>query len=165
MGFTDSAPGTTLPVFYNVIHAVGKQCPNYPDDVKLVQYLLKAFYEGDVAWQKPPGEMIINGNCGTTTLNWIIHFQRDVARANPGKIALDNRVDRIRNKNFKGSITRTVYTLGCLNQGVAAHNPKAFAMVPMVVPLTNPAQVPPPSTDVVGPPTPVVVPTSTTGGV
>ncbi|MGD9564247.1 MAG: hypothetical protein AB7F88_18965 [Pyrinomonadaceae bacterium] len=162
MGFADSAPGTTLPIFYNVVHAVGKQCPNYPDDVKLVQYLLKAFYEGDVSWRKPPGEMLVTGECGTTTMNWIIHFQRDVARAHPGKIALDNRVDRIRNKNFKGSITNTVYALGCLNQGVAAHNAKAFAVLPMVVPLANRTNVPPPSTDIVNP---KVVPSSTSGGV
>lgn len=37
MGLIDTAPGTTLPVFYNVVHAVGKNCPNMRDDVKLGQ--------------------------------------------------------------------------------------------------------------------------------
>lgn len=102
MGFIDTAPGTNLPIFYNVVHAVGKQCPNLRDDVKLVQFLLIALYE-KFPNLKPPGELAVTGTCDSTTINWILSFQRDTKRYNPTTAVYpDGRVDRIRNKNLVG---------------------------------------------------------------
>jgi hypothetical protein len=148
MGFIDTAPGTRLPVFYNVVHAVGKNCPNIRDDVKLVQYLLKILYE-KMSASKPNGEMKVDGFCGPVTMNWILQFQLDVSRDNPGIIAVDNRVDRIRNKNFVGSISKTQYTLGILNHNSKKLNPEGWAATYFLVPLQNPESVPPPSPDVI----------------
>ena len=150
MGFIDTAPVTKTPVFYNVVHAVGKNCPNVRDDVKLVQYLLKILYV-KVPADKPNGEMKVDGLCGPVTMNWILKFQLDVSADNPGIIAVDNRVDRIRNKNFVGSITKTRYTLGILNHNAKKLNPEGWAATYYLVPLENPASVPPPSSDVVEP--------------
>lgn len=45
MGFIDTSTSPDMPVFYNVVHAVGVNCPNPWDDTKLVQHLLKIFYD------------------------------------------------------------------------------------------------------------------------
>jgi len=153
MGFLDTSNDSSLPVFYNVVHAVGKQSPNVCDDVKLVQYLLIAFYDKALAtssiYTKPKGDLKVDGVCGPVTNNWILKFQLDVNKRHPGTVAADNRVDRVRNKNLKGSITGTIYTLAVLNKFVRIINPTAFVMLPQVVPLENSANVPPPSRDVV----------------
>jgi hypothetical protein len=153
MGFIDNSNEESLPVFYNVIHAVGKQCPNIRDDVKLVQYLLIAFYDKALSsssvYTRPKGEMTVDGICGPVTLNWILKFQLDVNTRYPGTVAADNRVDRVRNKDLKGSISGTIYTLALLNKFVQKINPGAFVLLPQLIPLENPANVPPPSWDVV----------------
>ena len=82
MGFIDTAPGTKLPVFYNVVHAVGKNCPNMSDDVKLIQYLLKAVY-AKAPKSKPAGDIQVTGSCDSITMNWILKFQMDAAQAYP----------------------------------------------------------------------------------
>jgi len=153
MGFIDTSVADYLPVFYNVVHAVGKQCPNMRDDVKLVQYLLIAFYDTGAqakGWKRPPGELTITGVCGPTTMNWILDFQINV-RKESYSVALDNRVDRVRNKNLYGSISKTHYTLARLNFGVKKYNPDAFVATPYLIPLENPMNVPPPSNDMVNP--------------
>lgn len=151
MGFIDTSTEEILPVFYNVVHAVGQQCPNMRDDVKLVQYLLIAFYANGepVGLKKPPGDLTVTGYCGPTTMNWILALQRDMRKKSKYKIAIDGRIDRVRNKNLVGSITGTVYTLAFLNRGVIKWNPDAFIATPMLIPLENPMNVPPPSNDMV----------------
>ena len=71
MGFIDSSDDPDLPVFYNVVHAVGVQCPNARDDVKLVQYLLTAFYDKALAssgvYSRPKGNMTVDGVCRPVT--------------------------------------------------------------------------------------------------
>jgi hypothetical protein len=161
MGFIDTSTDDTLPVFFNVVHAVGRQCPNFRDDVKLIQYLLIAFYaksETVLHWKKPPGELTVTGECNTTTLNWIQHFQMDI-RKGLGKGTLDGRVDRVRNKNLIGTISGETYTLVFLNRSVMNFNPDAFVLTPTVIPLENPMNVPPPSNDMVR-----GAPTSKVGG-
>jgi hypothetical protein len=161
MGFPDTAPGQKMFYFYNVVHAVGKGCPNVRDDVKLVQYLLKSFYDKAVGKgiSKPAGELEVTGDCESVTMHWILQFQFDMNKAYPGKIAIDNRVDRIRQKDFVGSISKTIYTLGCLNANCITFNPEAFFLIPALIPLENPMNVPPPSWDTINE-TPVVVPAS-----
>lgn len=154
MGFIDTAPGTTLPLFYNVVRAVGNGCPNHSDDVKLVQYLLMAFYEksAEIGVSRPGGEMAVTGYCGPVTSHWIVKFQMDANKPHPGWVALDGRIDRIRQKNLKGSISGTFYSLAVLNSSVMQFNQPAIAALPLVVPLQNPLTVPPASPDVVQPP-------------
>jgi len=147
MGFIDTAPGTTLPVFYNVVHAVGDLCPNQKDDVKLVQYLLMAVYEKMPAEMRPKGEIGVTGYCGGATRNWILKFQLDVSSQEPGRIAVDRRVDRIRDKSLIGKISKTTYTLAFLNANAAHYNPEKFAALPQFVPLQQWYDVPPPSND------------------
>ena len=155
MAFIDTAPGTKLPVFFNVDHAVGKNCPNGKNDVKLIQYLLKTFYDKAVSYglTKPSGNMVVDGLCGPTTMAWITRFQMDYSKQHPGDILLDSRFDRIRNKDFVGSISGTTYSLGILNSSALKQDPTKFAMTPFVVPMDNPNNVPPPSADVVMPET------------
>ena len=160
MGFIDTASGTDLPVFYNVVHAVGKGCPNQPDDVKMIQYLLMALYEksAELGLSKPGGEMAVTGYCGPVTMHWIMKFQMDCNQRSSGSVAMDGRIDRIRQKNFIGSISQTLYGLSVLNATVSEFNPLAFAALPTVVPLQNSLTVPPPSYDTVG--SPQIVPAS-----
>lgn len=151
MGFIDSSSDPKLPVFYNVVHAVGKGCPNMRDDVKLVQYLLIAFYDKALAsssiYTKPNGDLKVTGNCDHATLNWIIKFQTDVNKRYPGTVLADNRVDRALNKNLTGSISQTIYTIALLNRFVLAINREAFIATPLVVSLENPLNLPLPSAD------------------
>lgn len=158
MGFIDSAPGTKMPVFYNLVHAVGKNCPNMSDDVKLVQYLLKSLY-AKLSPGKPSGEIEVTGLCDSTTMNWILQFQMQAAKQNPGKILVDNRIDRIRQKDFIGSLSHTVYTLAALNASCITYCPEAWIATPALIHLENPLNVPPPSWDVVQS-TPQIVPAS-----
>jgi len=147
MGFIDSSP--TEPYFYNVINAVGEQCPNTKDDVMMVQYLLHHLYKNAPVHFKPAGEMTVDGICGPTTIRWIREYQNQMYM-NGTPIRPDGRVDRIRNKDtFEGGISKTLYTLYCLNCNVADTDPKAYAELPKYVPLANPLNVPPPSNDVI----------------
>lgn len=159
MGFIDTAPGTTLPVFYNLVHAVGKNCPNMTDDVKLVQYLLKTLY-AKLPQHKPAGEIEVTGACDPPTMNWILQFQMEAAQAHPGKVLVDNRIDRVRQKNFIGSISHTIYTLAALNASLLKNNPEAWIATPALIHLENPSNVPPPSWDVVQQSVPQIVPAS-----
>lgn len=152
MGFIDTAPETNSPVFYNVVHAVGRYCPNVRDDVKLIQYMLLKFYDKATAFgaTKPNGKLTVDGCYGGITANWVLKFQLDMSSHFPSEIAVDNRVDRIRNKrNFRGSVTSTIYTLAFLNRNLLKVNPEAYVLLPQVVPLENIMNVPPPSWDVV----------------
>lgn len=161
MGFIDSSPEAETSVFYNVVHAVGKNCPNMPDDVKLVQYLLKIYYDAVSSDFRPTGNMTVDGVCGPVTRNWILKFQLDCSYEYPGEILVDGRVDRIRNQSLKGSISKTIYTLSFLNSSAANYNPGGWAATYYLVPLQNPSSVPPPSVDVVNE-TQVVKPRPTT---
>ena len=147
-----------LSVFYNVVHAVGENCPNLREDVMLVQYLLYSVYQPLPQIYKPKGEMTIDGICGGITKNWILKFQLDV-RSGGNSIQCDKRVDRIRDKNgMVGSLSGKYYTLAYLNLYVAETNPEAYARMPQVVPLENPLNIPPPSSDIFVPAVPQMIP-------
>ena len=140
MGFVeyDLSPDATLVQYYNVYQAVGKNCPNMPDDVKLVQYLLKIFYDTFPPAVRPKGEMRMppDGICGPITLHWIYKFQWDCNQKHPGKVAMDMVVDKIRQgQNWKGSISNTYYTLYLLNYNAQKRNPKGYFRALYVVPM------------------------------
>ena len=161
MGFIDTSPA--IPILYNVVHAVGVNCPNSSDDVKMVQYLLLHFYNNvNPKEATPRGEMTVDGVCGGITKNWIKKFQIDLMLTNHS-IYADGRVDRIRNThNLTGSISKTNYTLAWLDWYVAHLAPREYAELPLHVKVSNPANVPPPSIDIVKPmpppQEPIVVP-------
>jgi hypothetical protein len=141
---TDVHPSLT--VFYNVVHAVGKDSPNQGDDVKLVQMLLATIYAK--TGTPPPGTMTVDGICGPVTRSWLLKFQQDV-RATGRSILVDGRADRVRNRDGLGSISNTFYTLIWLNQGAKSLDPVGWAGIPGLIPMAGAADVPPPGIDVV----------------
>jgi hypothetical protein len=163
MGFIDTSP--VLPVLYNVINAVGQNCPNNQDDTKMVQYLLFYFYQNpQTIAAKPSGNMTVDGICGSITLNWIKKFQTDMMFTNHS-INADGRIDRIRNTDdLTGDISKTIYTLAWLDWYVAHLSPKEYAALPLQIPMANPMSVPPPSNDNVKPSVPPPQKESESGG-
>jgi hypothetical protein len=161
MGFIDTTP--ELPVLYNVVHAVGENCPNHRDDVMMIQYLLLNFYKTQPKEAAPNGIMTVDGICGRITKNWIRKFQMDLRRTTHSTY-VDGRIDRIRNtQTLQGSISKTYYVLAWLDWYVSDLAPTEYAALPLFVPVSNPNNVPPPSNDVVKPPSPPK-PVSQTGG-
>jgi len=148
MGFLDTTNNPIVPVFYNVVHAVGANCPNARDDVKLVQYLLKAFYKNAPDLSEPDGSMTVDGQCGPITQRWIDQFQIDMSRGS-GQVAIDGRMDRVRNHSVTGSISSTYYSLILLNRWTRTYAPMEWTALPNFVALQNPFNVPAPSWDVV----------------
>lgn len=142
MGFIDSSLNPVLPVFYNVVFTVGDSCLNMPDDVKLVQYMLKNYYETAPPHTiRPAGRKIeVNGIFDGQTDYAISWYQLEIAaRGGDEAIMVDGRVDRILNKaNFKGSMSQKHYTLFWLNRNLKNQNPTAFAALPSEVPMQNP---------------------------
>ena len=149
MGYIDTSE--KLPIFYNVIYAVGKNCPNKRDDVMLVQYLLDWYYKNyQPQAAVPEGVIKVDGIFGDVTANWILKFQLDFMLSGY-PIQADNRIDRIRDKeSFYDSSSDTVYTLAWLNWIVSSEEPEAFAKTARFVPLQNSRNVPP-SNDIVVP--------------
>src|ERR1044072_7859232 len=124
MAFRDSSDLEDLPVFYNVLLAVGNNAPNLKEDVLLVQFLLFETYSGKLKFApfntRPQGNMTVDGICGPITKNWILKFQLDI-RFIGGNPLLDKRIDRAR--EVISSISRTVYTIISLNQIVKQVRP------------------------------------------
>ena len=115
-------------------------CPNLPDDTRLVQYLLKSFYDALPSLTKPKGEMKVDGICGPITNNWILRFQLDANQySGEPLIIVDNRVDRVINRNLVGSVGNKKYTLAVLNYYVKEYNPNAWYQTPYVIPIQNPS--------------------------
>lgn len=141
MGVIDSSLNPALPVFYNAVFSVGKNCPNMSNDVKLIQYMLKNYYESAPPQTiRPAGRKIeVNGIYDSPTDYAIVWYQNEIATLGGNEaIMVDGRVDRIFNKfNFKGSISQKHYTLYWLNQNLKHQNPAAFAALPSVVPMQN----------------------------
>jgi len=137
MGFIDSTPERQH--FYNVVHAVGANCPNHRDNVMMIQYMLRTQYVGAKAALQPRGEMKVDGICGPITLNWILTYQKQL-RMGGNSVLIDGRVDRIRDTStFTGNISKTGYTIYSLNYTLWETNNKAYMELPMFVPVSNPA--------------------------
>jgi hypothetical protein len=147
MPFIDTTTDESAIVFYNVVHAVGKNCPNQLNDVKLVQMLLQLFYSRS-GFQPPSGFMTIDGICGPVTKRWITTFQSDI-RKQGLSVLVDSRVDRARNHQMTASISSTIYTIAWLNVLVNSYDSEAWASIPGFVPMQDAASVPAPSNDYV----------------
>ncbi|MDQ6785462.1 MAG: peptidoglycan-binding protein [Acidobacteriota bacterium] len=154
MGFVDTTPNPQLPWFYNLVHAVGKDCPNQSNDVKLVQYMLKRLYDIGITqtgiarvWQRPKGNLTVDGWCGDATRNWILKFQLDVRQSGYSVLA-DRRVDRARGHS-NGSISNTTYTIIWLNYLLMYNDTDDYANIWQKIPVILDGNVPPPSADVI----------------
>lgn len=158
MGFIDpltaSQQGTLpFPFFFNVVRAVGQNCPNLENDVQLVHFFLIKLYDNRPRLSRPHGKIDFNsGAYSAATENWIIKAQIDIdfhLGLTP-PVALDKRVDRIINKDnfFQGSLTKTTYTLAFLNVFLQRVDPGSFLALPGSVNVVT-GSVPPPSWDVV----------------
>lgn len=160
MGFIDtltpaqqSSVLLPFPFIFNVVRAVGRNCPNLSEDVKMVHYFLIRFYDNSPGRPKPKGEIDFNsGAYSAATENWITKFQIDTnfdIRLTP-PVALDKRIDRIINKDnsFEGSLTKTVYSLAALNFFLQRAAPASFLALPVFVNVIT-GSIPPPSGDVV----------------
>jgi hypothetical protein len=161
MPFIDTRDGDASPGMYNVISAVGQDCPNKRDEVRLVQTLLKLFYQSS-GFAAPKGQMVVDGLCGPITKNWILKFQLDIRHWGNAVMA-DKRVDRIRDHQDIGSISHTMYTLVALNRAVQSIDPSGWMAIPGTITMSDPASVPAPGYDYV----PEYVPTQKTspGGI
>lgn len=159
MGFIDPlTPAqqgiSPFPFLFNVVRAVGKNCPNLEDDVKLIHYFLIKFYDNSPTFfpnvTRPNGVIDFNsGAYSAATENWITKCQIDL-RFNGMGGALDKRIDRIINKdNSTGSLSKSIYTLSDLNFLLQRFDPLGFLATPRNVPVIV-GSVPPPSWDVVG---------------
>lgn len=142
-----------FPFIFNVVRAVGKNCPNVPDDVKMVHYLLIKFYDRAPTFvdvKKPKGEINFNsGAYSAATENWITKCQIDMNFTLGVPVAMDKRIDRIRNKDtVQGSLTKMDYTLYWLNSLLQRFDSLNFLALPSFVPVVT-GQVPPSSFDVV----------------
>lgn len=148
MPFIDTCDESdALPYYYNVVNAVGKNCPNRNDDVKLVQYLLQLFYSNS-GFTPPKGMMRVDGICGPVTKNWITRFQLDV-KSFGSPILVDGRIDRARDHHLMGAVSHTGYTILWLNSYVAGWAQEEWAAIPGMIPMQDAGSVPAPSNDYV----------------
>ncbi len=147
MPFIDVRDDDASPGIYNVISAVGQNCPNRRDEVRLVQTLLKLFYQSS-GFSAPKGLMVVDGLCGPITKNWILKFQLDIRYWGCAVMA-DKRVDRIRDHQDIGSISQTMYTLVALNRAVQSIDPNGWTAIPGTVTMSDPDSVPAPGYDYV----------------
>jgi hypothetical protein len=145
MGEIDTSQNPVMPIFYNVLFSVGSNCPNMRDDVKLVQYMLKKYYESAPAHVvRPAGRKIeVTGDFDSQTEYAIVWYQGQISMLDPGAVTFDSRIDRMLDKtNFKGSLSGTHYTLFWLHQNLKNMNPAAFIALPLHVPLHNSSNMP-----------------------
>jgi hypothetical protein len=125
-------------VLFNIEQSVGANGVNAPDDVRLVQYLLRAHYGVCAAG------LAMDGWGGPETNGWIKAFQEDM-RAAGNNVLVDGRLDRAFGET--SSVSHTVYGMVLLNLSVARNNPAAFGALPHVVelnpnPRANPYDAP-----------------------
>lgn len=153
MRFVNNSDDPRLPVFYNFLHAVGKQCPNMGDDVKLFQYLSIAFSDKALALEHylhqterrfDGGRRVWSRNPpGFSSFSWM--SIRGIREQSPPKTALTARGTKTSKVRFPARFTRWRFSTNLSRQ----LTPRSFVMLPQFVPLENPADVPPPSWDVV----------------
>ena len=133
----DSEDPTVNARFYNVTKAVGYGCPNDKEDAMMVQFFLKRIYQTAIMKAKTPkGEMTVDGKVGPITRNWILKFQLDMRNGGYG-CTVDGVMDKAGNPangdNFVASISRTMYTIRLLNNGLRKLDSALYKTLP-----TNP---------------------------
>ena len=108
--------------FYNVSQAVGKGCPNLPDDVMLVQFFIRELAkDATVApGTRPAAPLTVDGVYSPNLGEWIMWIQKASNAKAAGTTLADGRVDPARGmandpKFLKSSISHTQYTIVTLN--------------------------------------------------
>lgn len=108
--------------FYNVSQAVGKGCPNLPDDVMLVQFFIRELAkDATVApGTRPSAPLTVDGVYTPNLGEWILWVQKASNAKAAGTTLADGRVDPARGmandpKFLKSSISHTQYTIVTLN--------------------------------------------------
>ena len=128
----DSEDSEKYADFYNVSYAVGMGCPNWTEDVMMVQFFLQRIYL-DEEWKPltPRGVMKVDGLCGAITRHWIAKFQAD-ARNDGHHIHVDGIVDNASNpaNNQQTSITKTHYTVRSMNNFLRNTNKPLYSTLP-----------------------------------
>ena len=122
MPFVYSTGNPTFPEIINVEKAVGRGCPNLPDDVKLVQFLLKKVFASPL-WKDFLIQRPLTGDCDELTSAWIYLFQCCM-RARGGSGVADQRVDRA--TGMVGPVSGKTYTIVNLNHQFAQGYPLEF---------------------------------------
>lgn len=84
--------GKNMGVFFNVEHPVGPNCPNVPEDVMLVQYLLRklgqAMFPGDdPGLQARFSAVQATGDFDAATADSILRFQKRFTAVADGRVS------------------------------------------------------------------------------
>ena len=108
--------------FYNVSQAVGKNCPNLPEDVMLVQFFIREIAkDASVApGTRPSTPIAVDGTYTPALGEWILWVQNAMNALAPGLSLADGRVDPARGmandpKFLNSTISLTQYTIVTLN--------------------------------------------------
>jgi hypothetical protein len=125
MAIRRTTANRALPVFFDVSHRVGPNCPNHRDDVMLVQYLMKKTYQAGAPrrWQPvlPPGGVTVDGRFSYLDKYLILHYQLESAYSGRG-----GHIDGIISPS-RGEFTTShhvQYTIIYLNLGLQAFFPQ-----------------------------------------
>ncbi len=105
-----------LTVFWNIHQSVGWGCPNRPDDVMLVQFLLKRVMHNQVEYYRLPElptkkDLAVDGIFGPQTYKWIRFYQSMM----PNFFHQDGKVDAVDGTRKKSTKQHRVYTIIMLN--------------------------------------------------
>lgn len=152
MAYKKQVQGRNYPYLYNLTMTVGSykavaqdpvkeitvktyHYPNKPDDVMLVQYLLKRIYQRALEYQPPLNprissrfsiaELKVDGFYGPRTQASIHHFQLELRRQGYS-IVTDGCVDPERTDSGFATISNEAYTITQLNAGFFEKYPLGF---------------------------------------
>ncbi len=116
-------PANQLSHFWNIHENVGWGCRNRPDDVMLVQFLLKGAirlyldqYKG-IFKQPTKNDLVVDGIFGPQTHKWIKAYQSIM----PGYFHQDGKVDAIDGTREYSTKQHRLYTIVALNGDFSAH--------------------------------------------
>ena len=105
-----------LRFFWNIHEDVGWGCRNRPDDVMLVQFMLKRVFQYQVEKYGLPRlptkkDMVVDGIFGPQTHKWVSAYQQLM----PGYMHQDGKVDAIDGTKKISTKTDRAYTIAILN--------------------------------------------------
>lgn len=106
----------TLPVIWNVDNTVGEKGANLPEDVYLVQYMLKMFALSPASMQSTTRTKLAaltpTGTCDAYTIECIKYVQAALKPKNPTMLT-DGRVSKATPSLYYGNAP---YVIACINQ-------------------------------------------------
>ena len=114
----------SFPEIINVEKAVGRNCPNPPEDVKMVQFFLRKIFTAP-KWTNLLRQRAPSGVCDEMTIAWIYFFQTCIRAMVGGSCVADQRVDRMTSQ--LGPVHHHVYAILHLNSLYAQFYSAEFA--------------------------------------